>query len=305
MSRRPSGVLVPIATPFDRATGEVAPVTLRENARAILAAGVHGIVAAGSTGEAALLDDDEFRQVTGWLRDVVPSDRGWLIAGTGRESTRATIAACRAAAGEGADAALVRAPAYYGPTLPAPALVEHFRRIADASPLPVLLYNIPKYTHLALGESLVAALASHENVWGIKDSSGDLKSLAAYRATAPHWTLLVGSGALCYAGLELGAAGAIVAVGNFAASLAVQIGAAFAAGDRVRAGALQERLAPLHKEIVSRWGVPGVKAAMDAVGLAGGPVRSPLVELRDQERAQVQAALERAALLPVTASRGA
>ncbi len=200
MSDRPNGLLVPITTPFDAATGDVAPVTLRENARAILAAGVVGIVAAGSTGEAAMLGEDEYRQAVGWLRDVV-DDGQWLVAGAGRESTRAAIAACHAAAEEGADAVLVRPPSYYSSAITPHGLLSHFRRIADESPVPVLLYNIPKYTHLSLSDALLSGLHGHQNVWGVKDSSGDLKNIGAYRDAAPSWSLFMVSGALYYAAL--------------------------------------------------------------------------------------------------------
>src|SRR3970282_2855811 len=159
-------------------------------------------------------------------RDVVPDDR-WLLAGAGKESTRATIAACHAAADEGADAVLVRPPAYYGATLPPQALVEHFRRVADESPLPVLLYNIPKYTHLTLPDTLFAALVEHQNILGAKDSSGDLKLFAAYRAAAPRWALFVGSGSRYYAALELGAVGGILAVACSAVGIAVREGRTF------------------------------------------------------------------------------
>lgn len=286
MKERPRDLLVPLTTPFDAATGDVAPVALRENARALLAAGVAGLVAAGSTGEAALLDEEEYRAVVGWLRDVVPGER-WLMAGAGRESTRATVAACRVAAEEGADAVLVRPPAYYAPSITPAALREHFRRVADASPLPVFLYNIPTYTNLPIVEGVVSALADHENIWGMKDSSGDLKTLATFRDAAPQWTVLVGSGALYYAALELGAAGAIAAVGCFAAEATAAIGRSFAAGDRAAAGAAQEAVAPLHRGIVGRLGVPGIKAAIDLVGLVGGPVRGPLADLAAPEREHV------------------
>lgn len=286
MTRRLGGLLVPITTPFDRATGDVAPVLLRDNARALLDAGVSGILAAGSTGEAALLSEEEYAQVVGWLRDVVPEDR-WLIAGAGRESTRAAVAACRVAAEQGVDAVLVRPPAYYAPTLNPAALTEHFRRIADQSPVPVLLYNIPKYTHLTLPDTLFAAMAEHENVIGAKDSSGDLKQFAAYRDAVPGWALFVGSGSLYYAALELGAVGGILAVACYAASTALVIRDAFARGDRGAAGAAQEILTPLNKEIVQGLGVPGIKAAMDVAGLAGGPVRPPLLDLGERDRARV------------------
>lgn len=295
MSKRPHGLLVPLTTPFDTATGQVAPVHLRENARALLSRGVDGFVVAGSTGEAPLLDDGEYRQVIGWLRDVVPAER-WLIAGAGRESTRATIAACCAAAEEEADAVLVRPPSYYAPAMTSGALMDHFGRVADESPIPVLLYNIPKYTHVALSDSLLASLADHPNIWGAKDSSGDLKNFAAYRDAVPAWTLLIGSGALYYAALELGAAGAIAATGCFAARETGAIGAAFVAGDKRRAGSAQEVVAPLHREIVVRLGVAGVKAAIDYVDLAGGPVRSPLSDLAGRERDKVLELLRRARL---------
>lgn len=296
MSNRPCGLLVPLTTPFDAATGEVAPVHLRENARAILRTGVAGLVVAGSTGEAPLLSQTEYRQLVAWLRDVVPDDH-WLLAGAGRESTRATLSACQVAGEEGADAVLVRPPSYYSPAITPAALVTHFRRVADASPIPVLLYNIPKYTKLPLSDALLAQLADHENIWGAKDSCGDLKNFAAYRAAAPHWSLLVGSGALYYAALELGGAGAIAAVACFAAGATVEIGRFFAAGDRARAGAAQERVAPLHQQIVNERGVAGVKTAMDCIGLAGGPVRPPLSDLALRERKRVEGLLREAELL--------
>ena len=295
MSERPSGLLVPITTPFDDTTGDVAPIHLRDNARVLLDSGVAGLVACGSTGEAALLDDEEYRGVVEWLRDVVPSDR-WFIVGAGRESTRATVTACHTAAAGGGDAVLVRPPSYYSPSITARALANHFRRVADESPLPVFLYNMPKYTHLPLTDTLLASISDHPNIWGIKDSSGDLKNFAAYRDAVPNWTLFMGSGALFYAALELGAAGAIAAVGCFAPALTVEIGAAFAAGDKGRAGAAQEKVAPLHREIVGAYGVAGVKAATDAVGLSGGPVRSPLTDLDDRDRVKLLKLLHKAGL---------
>ena len=295
MSDRPSGLLVPLTTPFDSATGDVAPVHLRNNVRTLLDQGVDGLVACGSTGEASLLDDEEYRSIVGWLRDIVPTDR-WLLVGAGRESTRATIAACHAAADDGGDAVLVRAPAYYAPAMTPQALEQHFLRVADGSPLPVFLYNMPKYTHVSFTDAMLASLSGHSNIWGMKDSSGDLKNFAAYRDTVPDWTLFMGSGALFYAALELGAAGAIAATGCFAAALTCEVGSAFAAGDRQRAGTAQEKVAPLHRDIVGGFGIAGVKAAIDAVGLAGGPVRSPLCDLNERDRTKVVGLLREAGL---------
>jgi len=281
-----AGVLAPITTPFDRATGEVAPVHLRQNVTRLLAAGLDGVVVVGSTGESALLDPDEQRRMVAWVREVLP-DRRWLLAGTGSESTRQAVALTRAAAAEGADAVLVRPPAYYSAGLSPATLAEYYRAVADASPIPLLVYNIPKYTHLAIAAGLLHQLTAHPNIVGVKDSSGDAKNLAAYRDVAPDWSVFVGSGSLLYQALELKCDGGILAVACFAAALAAQVYAAFQAGDRAEAGKLQERLGPLDKEVVGRLGPAGVKAAMDAVGLYGGPVRTPLAPVGAADRERV------------------
>ncbi len=289
------GVLVPLTTPFDAVTGDVAPVELRALARELLARGVDGLVVAGTTGEGPLLDDGERTHLVEWLREVVPEDR-WLIAGTGAESTRATVRATELAGAAGADAVLVRPPAYFGGALSPAALADHYVRVADASPVPVLVYNIPKHTHVLLHESVLRALAEHERVIGFKDSSGDLKVLAGYRAAAPRLKALVGSGALFYPALELGADGGVLAVAAFAAERCVALYRAFRAADRRAAGAEQERLTPLARAIVGELGIPGVKAALDLVGLPGGPVRPPLAALDERHRSRVAALLADAGL---------
>ena len=289
MSGRPfAGVLAPITTPFDGATGAVAPVHLRQNVVRLLDAGLDGVVVAGSTGESALLDPDEQRRMIGWVREVLPDGR-WLVAGTGAESTRQAVALTGAAAAEGAHAVLVRPPAYFANATSPATLAAYYRAIADASPVPVWIYNIPKYTHLALAAGLLQQLAEHPNIRGVKDSSGDAKNLAAYRDALPRWSVLVGSGSLLYAALELGCDGGVLAVACFAARRCADLVAAFRAGDRGRAGALQESLGRLDKEIVAKLGPAGVKAAMDAVGggLYGGPVRAPLAPLAPAERERV------------------
>jgi 4-hydroxy-2-oxoglutarate aldolase len=280
-----AGVLAPITTPFDSATGDVAPVHLRQNVSRLVAAGLDGVAVAGSTGEAALLDSEEQRRMVGWVREVLPDQR-WLLVGTGAESTRQAVLLTRAAAAEGADAVLVRPPGYFSAAVSPASLADYYRAVADASPVPVLLYHVPKYTHVPIAAGLVRQLAAHPNIVGIKDSSGDVKNLAAFRDAAPGWSVFVGGGSLLYAALELGCEGGILAVACFAAALCVEILAAFRAGDRARAGRLQERLAPLDREVVGKLGPGGVKAAMDAVGLYGGPVRAPLapVVAADRER---------------------
>ncbi len=285
-ARQLAGVFAPIPTPFDSATGDIAPVHLRHNVVRLLEAGLDGIVVGGSTGEAALLDAEEQRRMVAWVRDALP-DRSWLLVGTGAESTRQAVALTRAAAAEGADAVLVRPPSYFAAMISPATLADYYRAIADASGVPMLVYNIPKYTHLPVAAALLQQLATHPNIVGVKDSSGDAKTLAAYRDAASGWSVFVGSGSLLYAALELGCDGGILGVACFAAAACADLLAAFRAGDRARAGKLQERLGPLDKEVVGKLGPAGVKAAMDAVGLYGGPVRAPLAPVAPGERARV------------------
>lgn len=291
MTRTPrtrlEGVLSPVVTTFDDHNGNLAPVEFRANVRAHLAAGVRGIVVAGSTGEAILLDERERQQLVEWARPLVGEER-WLIAGTGGESTRLCVRRSVEAAERGADAVLAISPHYYGAQMTPEALVTHFRRVADESPVPVVLYNIPKYTHFALESGLVQELAKHGNIVGIKDSSGDLKALAGFlTAQSERFTVLTGSGAALYPALEMGARGGILAVSLFATALAVEVHESFVRGDMRSAGQAQERLVPLAKGIVAGLGVAGVKTALDLVGLHGGLVRAPLLPLGAADRERV------------------
>lgn len=285
MTRRPAGIFAPVATPFDLHTGDVAFDQLRENVVRLLADGLAGLVIGGSTGEAPLLESGELRRAVATTREVAPPNC-WIVVGTGAESTRATQALGRAAREAGADALLVRPPGYFATGYSVTSLADHFRAVADASGVPVLLYNIPRYTHQTISPEMLHRVADHGNIVGIKDSSGDLDLLSAYVAAAPDWAVLAGSTAQLASALQRGAVGGIVAVACFAAARCVELYTAFRAGDTGRAEALQRELAPLDTEVVGRYGPAGVKAAMDAAGLHGGPVRPPLAALdpRDRER---------------------
>lgn len=284
-ARALGGIFAPVTTPFDPTTGEIAFVHAAQNARRLLADGLDGLVVTGTTGEAALLDPDEQRRLVAAVRAAVPRDR-WFLAGTGAESTRAAIALTRAAAAEGADAVLVRPPSYYNAAHSPESLAAYYQAVADASPVPVLVYNIPKHTRLPIPPDVLASLAAHGNIVGAKDSSGDRQNLTAYRAAVPSWAMFVGSASLLVSGLEAGCVGGIVGVACFAAAMTAELLAVFRVGNLSRVGTLQNRLTKLDKEIVAR-GPAAIKAAMDAVGLYGGPVRDPLAPLAAQERERI------------------
>ncbi|HUX33286.1 MAG TPA: dihydrodipicolinate synthase family protein [Gemmatimonadaceae bacterium] len=291
-----SGILGPVASTFHATSGELDLAAFEANARAHMAAGLHGLVVAGSTGEAVLLDEAERLFLIETARRAMPRDR-LLIAGTGAEATRTTVRRCRESAEAGADAVLVVSPHYYTAAMTADALLGHFRRVADESPVPVILYNIPKYVGFTISPSIVTELATHGNIVGIKDSSGDRDLISVYvNAQGRHFSVLTGSGSLLHASLHAGARGAILAVALFAPALSLAVYDAMSADDATAAAVAQAGLEPLAAAIVGGLGVAGVKAALDAVGLHGGPVRSPLRPLRKADLARVRSLLAEGAL---------
>jgi 4-hydroxy-2-oxoglutarate aldolase len=291
------GIFPPVTTNFDDVTGDIAPIRLRENLRRWVEEPIDGIVLFGSTGEGALLDEDEKVRLTAMSREVVPAGFP-LIAGASAESTRATARLSQRLAAEGADVVLVHPPAYFGPYLPPAAMLDHFRAVADASPVPVLLYHIPKYTKVTLEGGFVAELMRHPNVAGLKDSSGDIKKFADFSTACDKGCrLFVGNGALLYTALELGAAGGILAVADIAPALCARLVQEFRQGNAPAAGRIQGRLTPLHKEIVATYGAVGIKAALDHMGWAGGPPRAPLRPLGDRDRQQVARVMQEAGIM--------
>ncbi len=293
-----SGTHLPVTTPFDATTGDLDVAAFRDNLRRWFEHPVRGILIAGSTGESVFLDDEERRTLVEAAADVVPDDRA-VIAGTGAESTRQAIRLTKEAAAAGADAVLVSPPAYYRGAMTPVVLERHFRAIADASPVPVLVYQVPlRLSTIELPAALVGTLSGHPNVVGIKDSRGTVEGVTELvGATRDDFQVLVGSGAVLHPALEVGAAGGIVAVGLMATAEAAEVPIAHAAGDADRASALQARIAPVHQRIVGGMGVPGVKAALDLLGLAGGPLRPPLAAVGEDRIAEIRTILREADLL--------
>lgn len=271
-----AGVFPPMATPFDT-RGDVDPAALRSNVLRWSATGVRGVVALGSNGEAPLLDEQESDVVIATAREALPAGR-LLIAGTGRESTRATISATKRAASLGADAVLVRTPSYFKPRMTPDAFVGHYSAVADVVPVPVLLYNYPGVTGLTLTPDTVARLSRHPNIIGIKETSTDAAQIAAYidAGAGEDFAVLAGSAPAFFAALCLGARGAILAAACVVPRMCVRLFDAFIAGDHGEARDLQRRLIPIAHAVTAGYGVPGLKSAMEAAGYIGGAPRAPL-----------------------------
>lgn len=271
-----AGVYTPLATPF-AADGSLDERGLTANVERYLQTPLTGLVVLGSNGEAPQLDDDEADRAIAVVRAAMPKGRP-LLAGTGRESTRATIAATKRAADLGADAVLVRTPAFYKGQMTTEAFVRHYTQVADRSPVPVLLYNVTVYTGVNLLPDAIAALSAHPNIVGIKETNSDMVQFGDYLSRAQEgFTVLAGSGATYYSALALGAHGAILAVGGVAPDLCMNIYKAVADGRFAEARAMQRTLAPLARLVGTAHGVPGLKAALDLLGFVGGAPRPPLL----------------------------
>ena len=293
-----SGVFIPAVTPFQEGSGDIDIGAFEANLQSWSVHPIDGIVIAGTTGEAVLLDEDERLALVRAGREVLPP-HVLLTVGTGLESTRATVRLSRRVAEEGAQAVLVQPPAYYKGAMTPEALREHYLAVAEASPIPVIIYQAPlRMSTLDFPTGLVAELSTHENIVGIKDSRGKLDLMGELVEQCQEgFQLLVGSGALLYPALEIGAVGGIVAVANMAPAQSGELYQAFVAGRTSEAGRLQEQIAPVHNDIVAGMGVPGVKAALSLQGLAGGDPRPPIRPLPEKRLDEVKAVLERADLL--------
>lgn len=271
-----TGVYAPVPTPFDQ-SDQVDIARIRAAFARWLDTPLSGFVVLGTNGEAGLLSDEESDLVIETARHVVPRDRT-LIAGTGRESTAATINACRRAADLGVDAVLVRTPSFFKARMTDDALIRHYVAVADASPAPVLLYNFAAATGVNLSPAAVHTLAPHPNIVGMKESGSDIAHIADLVATTPQdFPVLAGSATTFYAGLCAGMAGGILALSALLPTPCVRLFELTQAGARDDARALQRKLLPLARLISGQHGVPGLKAALALTGVDVGIPRPPLM----------------------------
>ena len=291
------GVLPPIPTPFrDDALDADA---LGRNVDRWMTTRLLGVVVLGSNGEAPLIDEVEADRAIGTVREHVPRER-LVIAGTGRESTRAAADAARRAAALGADAVLVRTPSYFKPQMTADAFVRHYTAVADASPVPVLLYNFTALTGVTLPVAAVTRLAEHPNILGMKESGSDMGLVGDLIDQTPNdFRMLVGSAPTFYSALLLGARGGILALACVVPDLCVDLYDLVQANRLAEARALQRELTPLARLVTRVHGVPGLKAALSLVGYAGGEPRPPLRPVTEAAVADLRQALD-ALNLPVS-----
>ena len=286
-----SGVFPALVTPFG-GDGSVSVADLKHNVQQYNRTGLAGYVAMGSTGESVLLSRSEAEAVLVTVKENAASGKK-LIAGTGAESTAETIERTKRAAELGYDAALVKTPYYYKPAYKPENYIAHYQRVADASPIPVLLYSVPQFTGVALEPPEVAKLAEHANIIGMKESSGNVQRVAEIIASVPRdFQVLVGSAATIYPSIALGARGAILALGSALPEKCVELYGLIRQGHHEKTRELQEIILRASKLVVSECGIAGVKYVMDQRGYRGGVPRLPLLPLKDEQKKRVNALLE-------------
>jgi 4-hydroxy-2-oxoglutarate aldolase len=285
-----SGVFPALTTPFG-ADGGVALGDLQHNIERYNQTELAGYVALGSTGESVLIQSKEMDGILSTIKETAAPEKK-LIAGTGAESTAETIERTKRAATLGYHVALVKTPFYYKPAYKPETLIAHYRRVADESPIPVLLYSVPIFTGLALEAPETIALAAHPNIIGIKDSSGNIQRISEMIAGAPHdFQVLVGAAATVFPCLAIGARGAILALASALPEKCAKLYQLYKEGHFDQSRELQKLLLTASNLIVSRFGIAGVKCAMDYRGYRGGDPRLPLQSLSEEHKSKITAFL--------------
>lgn len=286
-----SGIFPALTTPF-ATDGSVSIADLKNSIQMYNRVGLAGYVVMGSTGESVLLSKPEMEAVLVAVKETASRDKK-LIAGTGAESTAETIERTKRAAELGYDAALIKTPYYYKPVYKPETYIKHYRSVADASPIPVLLYSVPQFTGVALEPPEVIALSEHPNIIGIKESSGNVQRVAEIIAgTVSDFQVLVGSAATIYPSLVIGARGAILALGSALPDKCVELYELFSQGKHEKVRELQEVILRVSKLVVSECGIAGVKYVMDQRGYRGGLPRLPLLPLKEEQKKRINMLLE-------------
>ena len=284
------GIFPALVTPFN-ADESVSLSAVKENILCYNDTRLAGYVVLGSTGEAVMLARDEADSVLSAAREAAAPEKV-LIAGTGSESTADTIARTKRAAALGYQFALVKTPYYYKPMYGSETFLQHYRAVADASPIPILLYSVPQFTGITLETPEIVALAQHPNIAGIKDSSGNIQRVGEIvSAVRRDFCVLTGGAAVVYPALSVGARGAILALASALPEKCAELFDLVERGDNAHAQHLQLLLVGASKRIVSECGIPGLKYAMELRGYHGGPGRRPFLPLSEQKKQSIAAVL--------------
>jgi 4-hydroxy-2-oxoglutarate aldolase len=246
--------------------------------------GISGVVVLGSNGENVYLSEKEKIEVVKKVIEKAAKNMK-IIVGSGCESTQETISLTNNLAELGAHAALIVTPFYYKNKMNDEALINYYTTVADKSIIPIMLYNVPKFTGVNISEKVVSVLSKHPNVVGIKDSTGNVNQLGQYlNQVDDDFNVLVGTAGSLLGALVLGCQGGILALANIVPEICVQIEKLVREGNINEAKELQLRMIPVNGAVTAKYGISGLKYAMDLLGYKGGDVRSPLLPLKEDEK---------------------
>jgi 4-hydroxy-2-oxoglutarate aldolase len=291
-----AGIFPPIPTPFD-AKGELDWKALASNLKKWNDYSLAGYVVLGTNGEFPYLSETEKLAFLEAARKHIPAGK-LFMAGAGCESTHSTIALIKKVATLGVDVALLITPSYYKSKMDAPALLHYYQSVAEASPIPVSVYNMPANTMVDMSAELIIKLSQHPNIIGVKDSSGNLSKMGEIlRRARSGFQVLAGSAGFLYPALCLGAIGGVLALSNIAPKQCCDILRSFHQGRHAEAKELQLRLIAANDAVTARFGVAGLKAAMEMVGFYGGPPRSPLMPINEDQKIILLGILKDAGIL--------
>ena len=282
------GVLPPVTTPFDD-NGCIVYDQLAENIKRWNETDISGYLILGSNSESVFLNEEEKLEIVKTARESIPLSKKMLV-GTGLESTKSTIEFTRRATDCGADVAVVITPHFFRSNMSQEAFLKHYIMIADSSPIPVLLYNVPSFTGLNLEAGTASVLSSHENIIGIKDSSGNVEQLSEIISLTgdKEFSVLTGSSIVLYPSMCVGASGGIMAIACALPEKCSDIIKLYKDGSHAEAKELQMRLIEPTIAVTSRYGVPGLKAAMELTGYYGGRSRLPLLPVTSAEIEEIK-----------------
>jgi 4-hydroxy-2-oxoglutarate aldolase len=286
------GIFPPIATPFNH-EGELWEIKVRHNVEKWNQTGLAGYVVCGSTGESVYLTAEEKYLMWKWVAEYAAPEK-ILIAGTGMESVRETVALTNRAVELGYKVAMVRTPHYYKSLLNRPeSQALYFRAVADQTKIPVMIYNWPQVTGIDIAPETVAELSHHPNIIAVKESSGNLeKVIQMVRQVKPGFQVLTGSAPTLASSLAVGAVGAVLAFANAAPYTTISIWEAHRTREAAAALDWQNRILRAAQLVTTRYGVPGLKYAMDLNGYYGGPPRLPLLPPTPEARKEIEQAFD-------------
>ncbi|WP_312700168.1 dihydrodipicolinate synthase family protein [Sedimentibacter sp.] len=290
------GVIPPMITPFeendgvdyDRFTGNIEKWNGYDLA---------GYLVLGSNSETVYLTEEEKLKL---IELTVKHKKAGkiVVAGTGMESTSATIDLTNKAAELGADCALIVTPFYYGGKMNDEALIKFYTDVADNVRIPIMIYNVTKFTHINISPSAVDVLCRHRNIIGMKDSSGNVTQLTDLKRAVgdAEFNLMVGTASIWYPALTLGVKAAVMALANCCPDECIEIQKEFESDNTENARELYERIFPVNSAVTGKYGIAGLKYACDSLGFEGGYVRKPLLQLKENERIELTEILKNAEL---------